>query len=134
MDKGKQRQLLSTLFSKFILFLAIAYSVGAILHLLDILNLRLNFTEMNTIWKSWIVLLLIFDALAAVGLFKKKVWGEVLFLIIAASQLVAYIQFKNIFGNQDFLVTFHIICIVLYAVLKPSNLWRNKWPAYSVKS
>lgn len=133
MDKEEQHHFSSALFAKFILFLAIAYSIGAILHLFDILNLRLDFATMDPLWKSWIVFLFVFDALAAIGLFKKKLWGEILFILIAVSQLIAYIQFKNIFGNQDFLVNFHIGCIVLYAALKSANLGKNKWPAYSVK-
>lgn len=133
MNKEKQHHFLSALFAKFTLFLAIAYSVGAILHLFDILNLRLDFAAMDPLWKFWIVFLFVFDTLAAIGLFKKKLWGEILFLLIAVSQLVAYIQFKNIFGNQDFLVNFHIVCIVLYAILKSVNLGKNKWPAYSAK-
>lgn len=133
MDKEEQHHFLSALFAKFILFLAIAYSFGAILHLFDILNLRLDFATMDPPWKSWIVFLFVFDTLAAIGLFKKKLWGEILFLLIAVSQLVAYIQFKDIFGNQDFLVNFHIVCIVLYTALKSVNLGKNKWPAYSAK-
>lgn len=88
---------------------------------------------MNTIWKSWIIYLLVFDTLAAIGLFRKRIWSEFLFLFIALSQLVAYTMFKDIFGDQDFLITFHWVCIILYAALKTLKSWRRKWLAYSVK-
>lgn len=115
------------------LLLAIAYAVGAVLHLLDVLDLRLKFTAMNTLWKSWIIYLLVFDTLAAIGLCRKKIWGDILFLFIASSQLIAYTKFNAIFGNQDFLITFHVVCIILYTILKTLDFWRHKWPAYSAK-
>lgn len=76
------------IFSKFRLALASLYLIGFALHALDVANLRLNFSEMDLIWKSWILFLLVFDLLASIGLFLKKGWGDVLFITVAACQLL----------------------------------------------
>lgn len=112
-------------FSIFKLILAILYFIGFSLHLLDILNLRLHFSDMDLVWKSWILFLLIFDLLAAMGLFLKKLWGEGLFILVAVAQLIAYMGFSAFFGEQDFLVYFHIICLSIYMVLKIFDLRRH---------
>ncbi len=113
------------LFSKIILMLSFAYFIGFVLHLLDILNLRLQFSGMDTIWKAWIVLLLILDLLASIGLFRKKAWGELVFLFVAVAQIVVYTQFRSKFGEQEFLVMFHFVSIGVYGVLKILEVWRK---------
>ena len=75
--------------------LAAFYFLGFFLHILDIFNLRLNYSEMPTLWKTWIVYLTVFDLAAAVGLWRKKIWGEMAFITVAISQLIA------LSGNYD---------------------------------
>ena len=111
--------------AKFRIFLAICYSGGFILHVLDILNLRLHFTEMDSVWKTWIIFLAIFDLLTAIGLFRKKLWGELFFLLVAVAQLVAYTRFQEIFGQQEFLIRFHTVCLCLYGILKALETCRK---------
>lgn len=115
----------SSLLSNFLIILAICYLGGFILHALDILNIRLKFSEMNFLWKTWIIYLAVFDLLTAIGLFYKKSWGEVLFLLIATSQLFAYTRFQHIFGKQYFLIYFHITCVVIYVILKTLVIWKQ---------
>ena len=43
--------------------IAVLYLIGAILHVMDIFDLRLMFSEMNLIWKTWTIYLLVFDFL-----------------------------------------------------------------------
>lgn len=105
-------------FSIFKIILAVLYFIGFSLHFLDVMNLRLNFSDMDLIWKSWILFLLIFDLLASIGLFLKKLWGELYFITVAVVQLIAYIGFSSFFGEQGFLVYFHIICLSIYTALK----------------
>lgn len=105
-------------FSIFKMILAILYFIGFSLHFLDVMNLRLNFSDMDLVWKSWILFLLIFDLLASTGLFLKKLWGELLFIFIAVAQLIAYIGFPSFFGEQEFLIYFHLICLSIYTALK----------------
>lgn len=101
--------------------LAFLYAIGFILHLLDLFDLRLIYTDMNTTWKFWTVYLLVFDGLAAIFLWLNKIIGEYLFILIACSQLAAYILFRNIFGEQNILILFHIVCLLTYILFKYKN-------------
>jgi len=94
--------------------LAVAYLVGAFFHLMDLLDLRLRFSEMNTGWKVWIIYLFVADALAAIGLWGNKTWGILIFLMIASSQLIAYTLFSDFFGLQVPLILFHLISLSLF--------------------
>lgn len=104
--------------------LAVFYLLGFILHCLDVLNLRIRFSEVDMIWKVWIIFLLIFDLLASIGLYRQKLWGDILFILIAFTQLFAYIQFSSFFGDQRFLIYFHIVCLGVYGALKFWNIYR----------
>lgn len=97
--------------------LALLYFGGAVLHTADLLNLRLKFSEMNNVWKFWIVYLAIFDLLASIGLWRGQNWGIILFLIIAISQLIAYIGFVEIFANQDPLIIFHTGTLTIFGIM-----------------
>jgi len=98
-------------------FLSICYAAGAILHMLDIFDLRNEFSQMNSIWKLWILFLLLFDSVAAPGLWFGKTWGVLIFLMIAILQLIAYVGFRSIFGQQTFLVVFHIVTVAGYLIV-----------------
>lgn len=114
------------IFSRFLLFVGCLYAVGFLLHLLDVLGLRLNFAEMNSLWRSWIVFLLVFDLAAAIGLFLKRWWGQVSFLLVAVCQLIAYTKFSDIFGGQDVLIYFHWSTLGIYGLLKLFEFWRQR--------
>ncbi|MBL7542834.1 MAG: hypothetical protein JNL11_03415 [Bdellovibrionaceae bacterium] len=108
--------------------LAAFYFLGFSLHILDIFNLRLNYSEMPILWKIWIAYLTVFDLAAAVGLWRKNVWGELAFIAVAISQLIAYIGFKKYFGYQSELIAFHIVTLSTYCVFKAKlhlNVGRN---------
>lgn len=94
-------------------FLSICYLIGFGLHVADLFGVRLSFSEMDLIWKSWIVYLTVADFLAAIFLWLISPIGIWLFLLISTSQLVAYIFFQDIFGQQWPLVIFHSVTIVL---------------------
>ncbi|OFZ38269.1 MAG: hypothetical protein A2504_17850 [Bdellovibrionales bacterium RIFOXYD12_FULL_39_22] len=98
--------------------LSFLYLIGAILHLLDLLDLRLIFSEMGMIWKVWIVFLLVGDTFVSVSLWRQKLYGEIAFLTIGFSQLIAYTVFRSYFGNQTELIIFHMVTISVYALLK----------------
>lgn len=95
--------------------LSIFYFVGFILHALDLFGLRLEFSEMNSTWKLWIVYLTFFDLLTCIGLWKEKAWGAYLFFLVAFSQLIAYSGYFEVFGkNQMALILFHITSLIGY--------------------
>lgn len=101
----------------FLRVVSILYFVGAILHVMDILDLRLKFSEMNLVWRIWIVFLCAADFAASFGLWKNRIWGIYLFFLIAVSQIVAYVGFKTIFGDQQPLIVFHLISLALFFIL-----------------
>lgn len=101
----------------FLRTLSICYFVGAALHALDVLNLRLNFSLMSDVWKMWTIYLLFADLFASVLLWKNHRLGIQLFGIISISQLIAYLGFKEYFGDQTFLIIFHSVTLILYFVL-----------------
>jgi hypothetical protein len=94
--------------------LSLCYLFGAVLHLMDLLSLRLDFSTLTPVWQFWIVYLLIFDFLAGIGLWRLKFWGVVIFLIVASSQLVMYLGFKDIFGDQLPLILFHLGTLAVF--------------------
>lgn len=112
------RELQLKILNKFLLVIGLAYTIGFILHVFDLFGARLNFLAMNWIWQSWILFLVVFDLATALGLFLGKGWGQLCFLMVAVSQLVAYTFFSNFFGPQQFLICFHVICLSLFFFLK----------------
>ena len=104
--------------------IAIFYGIGALLHMLDLFSLRLNFSNMTALWKIWIVFLLVADTFVALMLWKEKVAGEYIFLLIASIQLVMYGLFVNYFGNQTALIVFHAVTMGIYLILK-YRLWKK---------
>lgn len=106
--------------------LAAFYFFGFTLHILDVLDLRLSYTEMPILWKTWIIYLTALDFIAALGLWRQKIWGEMAFLIVAFSQLIAYIGFKKYFGSQNELIAFHVITLFVYFVFKSKLLLKVK--------
>lgn len=98
--------------------LGVFYFIGGILHILDVFHLRLKFGELPLYWKYWIIYLLVFDLMAAIGLWYQRRWGQFLFLLISGSQLIAYIGFANFFGNQYPLIAFHIVTLAAYLLIQ----------------
>lgn len=99
-------------------FLAICYAIGFVLHVADLLDLRLVFSGMSPIWKAWIIFLIVFDPIAALGLWTRRWWGVATFLIVAISQLIAYVGFTSVFGSQPFLIMFHCITLIIFFALR----------------
>jgi hypothetical protein len=113
----------------FVYALAVCYAAGFSLHVLDIFDLRLSFSSMDSLWKRWTLYLLFADLLTAILLIKKQSWGIVCFQIVALSQLIAYWHYQYIFGRQDFLVVFHVLTLAIYWKIyakEKSRLYKDK--------
>lgn len=95
-------------------FLSFFYIIGFILHLADFFDLRLKFSEMPFGWKTWIIYLGLLDLFVAIGLWHQHIIGVVLFFVVASSQLIAYVGFKEYFGGQGSLIFFHLMTIGIY--------------------
>ncbi|MCM2276740.1 MAG: DUF6163 family protein [Oligoflexia bacterium] len=104
--------------------LAIAYFAGFVLHLLDVMGLRLNFASMSRLWQGWVLFLLCGDLVAAAGLWLRASWGIRAFLSIATAQLVAYLGFPREFGDQRFLIGFHGVTLSIFLLFR-LKLWRE---------
>lgn len=98
--------------------LSVLYFLGGLLHVLDLFDLRLEFSTMPPAWQSWIVYLTIFDLLAAIGLWRETNWGIRLFWLVACSQLIAYVGFSGYFGKQHELIAFHLITLGIYVYIR----------------
>lgn len=103
--------------SLYLRFLSICYFIGFLLHLGDVFDLRLTFSEMNIVWQSWILFLLVGDFVTSVALWRFAIIGIWGFLLIACTQIIAYTFFSDVFGPQYFLVGFHVVTIVGYFVV-----------------
>jgi hypothetical protein len=97
--------------------LALFYFIGFALHFADFFDLRLKFSEMSFGWKTWIVYLGLLDLFAAIGLWYQHAAGIFLFFLVAISQIVAYVGFKDYFGDQVSLIYFHLITMAIYLAL-----------------
>ena len=93
------------------------YFFGFILHLLDLFDLRLQFSLMDSIWKKWVIYLTVADLFAGLGLLASYRWGEWFFLLVAGSQLYAYTAHTFIFGSQIELIIFHFSTVSTYFYL-----------------
>ncbi len=112
--------------STFLKIVSILYFVGFVLHLLDVFDLRLSFSQMDGVWRLWIIYLMLFDFLVAIFLWKEKLLGQVFFIIVAVSQVIAYTQFVSIFHDQKLLIYFHLTTLFIFAVIKASNYFRAR--------
>ena len=100
----------------YIRFLSILYTVGGLMHILDVFDLRLKFSMMSSTWRIWTIFLIVFDFIAAIGMWRQQTWGVAAFIIVATVQLVAYLGFMDVFGSQWLLITIHIITLNLLAI------------------
>jgi hypothetical protein len=93
------------------------YLFGFILHVLDLLGLRLKFSDMDYLWQSWIIFLIVGDLIAAIGLWRPHCVGVITFQVIALSQLIAYTVYRDVFGEQYFLIVFHVVTILAFYLI-----------------
>lgn len=112
--------------NRYLKFLASLYFLGGILHILDLFDLRLKFSELGNHWKIWIVYLSVMDLITSIGLWQLKRWGIYCFFFVMISQLVVYIGFPNYFGNQYALITFHLLTLLVFAVLGLSKKFNKR--------
>lgn len=117
--------------------LAAFFAMGAVLHVGDLIGLRLQyrlgmgpnlaFSEMPLQFQAATVFLAIFDTLAAIGLWRLAWWGVLSFLTLAGTELIAYARFAHYFGEDMLhLAVFHGIAIRLSTILLVQNVLRKR--------
>lgn len=68
-------------------------------------------------WRILTLVLIPTDLLASIGLWRGKRWGAWLVVAIALYELLAFIGFRDVFGDQSFLIAFHAVTLVALVAL-----------------
>lgn len=97
--------------------LAISYFFAGTLHVLDLFDVRLKFSEMDFIWQSWTIFLAFADLLVAASLWSKSRLGELTFVAVVLSQIAVYLGWADHFGNQYAWIAFHLVTLTVYLVV-----------------
>lgn len=88
-----------------------------------------DFETMNFAWKMATMYLAVIDLVAAVGLWMRVAWGNVLWLCAAASEIAFHTVFMETYGSDYPAVVFHLVAICGYAVLVVlSRKDQKSWP------
>ncbi len=75
------------------------------------------FEEMTTPWKMATINLAVVDLVAAVGLWQRVAWGNVLWVYAALLEVAMHTVFISTFGADYLIVAFHVFSIAGYFVL-----------------
>lgn len=106
--------------------LAVLYGYGALIHAANLAGFgSIDPSAAPWYWRPFDVFYLLLDSATMVGLWRGRRWGVALFLIAAASQLVIYLGFPQLFALDDSarntnlqLVGAHLLSIALYLLLR----------------
>lgn len=75
------------------------------------------FEEMSTPWKMATINLAVVDLVAAVGLWQRVAWGNVLWVYAALFEVAMHTIFMGTFGPDFLVVAFHIFTVGGYAAI-----------------
>lgn len=75
------------------------------------------FEAMTTSWKMATIHLAVVDLVAAVGLWQRVAWGNVLWVYAALFELAMHTVFIGTFGPDYLVVAFHVFTVAGYAAL-----------------
>ena len=75
------------------------------------------FETMSAAWQLATMYLAVVDLVAAVGLWMRVAWGNVLWICAALSEVVFHTFFMNTFGSDYTVVAFHLFAIAGYVTL-----------------
>jgi hypothetical protein len=75
------------------------------------------FETMEVAWKMATMYLAVIDLVAAVGLWMRVAWGNVLWICAAASQVAFHTIFVNTFGSDYVIIAFHLFALAGYLTL-----------------
>ena len=96
--------------------LAISYFGAASFHLLDVFDLRLHFSQMDLLEKTWTLYSLFADILVGIALVSRTRAGELLFVTILLAKIAVYLGWSDALGNQYGWVGFHLATLGAYLV------------------
>ena len=75
------------------------------------------FEEMATPWKMATINLAVVDLVAAVGLWQRVAWGNVLWVYAALFEVAMHTVFVGTFGADYIQVAFHVFSVAGYLAL-----------------
>ena len=76
-----------------------------------------TFEEMSTAWKMATIHLAVVDLVAAVGLWQRVAWGNVLWVYAALFEVAMHTVFIGTFGADYLVVAFHVLTVAGYAAI-----------------
>jgi hypothetical protein len=76
-----------------------------------------TFEEMSSAWKMATIHLAVVDLVAAVGLWQRVAWGNVLWVYAALSEVAMHTVFMGTFGTDYLVVAFHVFTVGGYAAI-----------------
>ena len=77
-----------------------------------------RFDTMPAYWQVVAVTLAVFFPFAAAGLWMLASWGPVIWFICAATEIVMFAGFPQLFGRHDAVVASHLFAAVLYIAFR----------------
>lgn len=75
------------------------------------------FEEMSTAWKMATINLAVVDLVAAVGLWQRVAWGNVIWIYAALFEVAMHTVFIATFGTDFLVVAFHVFTLAGFAAL-----------------
>lgn len=101
------------LISLFLIAFALQYWASAI----GIGDNTIRFDLMAEHWQLVTTILCVLLPVTALGLWSGSSWGVVIWLLAAITELIMYQGFPELFGEGGMRIVFHIICMMIFAVL-----------------
>ena len=76
-----------------------------------------GFEAMTTDWKLATMHLAVVDLVAAVGLWQRVAWGNVVWIYAALAEVAMHTLFIGTFGSDTLIVVFHLVTLAVYLML-----------------
>ncbi len=83
-----------------------------------------SFEAMNLSARAGIVVLVILDLFAAVGLWIRAIWGPLMWVVTIIVETAMYTLLSEQFGDHPVRVAVHFVLIGIYLVLAAAQWWR----------
>lgn len=96
--------------------LAVLYLGRTLIHLLDLLDIRLKFSQMGVISQSWTLYLFFADLVAAICLLTATRLGELIFVWIAIIEIAVYVNWSQYLGKHYGFLIFHLFSLGGYFI------------------
>jgi hypothetical protein len=72
---------------------------------------------MSTAWRAVTIQLAVVDLVAAVGLWMRVAWGNVIWIYVALFEIAMHTVFAETFGLDLLIVAFHVVTLLVFVAL-----------------